>query len=571
MMTSHPSSHVGTGPVTATNNTGTRAERQPAPRERRRQAQDNSTNHGVQTSSGKAQDFNAISDLRKLLHVAAELKQIDLSLALDDYRGLLKQSRQDERVHNEETILETRREQMERLSLGKSTNEQEKYKALLQEYEKMQKENREFESKLQEMDKLYQQFIDRDKKRQNDMKKMEDELEKVKEERDTAVEEKKLTMTRLSKEMGMKLSDNNPAIADLSDPNRPAKLGEKYSELYDNDWTDALEKLIDLGGGEEASIRVLLNALRTCYRVCVELSDKQMVSLQNMLLNPVLPETSRTAWTDVGSPNMSKAALKQLKECRKEIIGDAVMERISEHAITQCGGQAYHIPGFIKKCTELCWLMCLQDPPVVLDADATVGETFNPDMFKPYTNTGTIVSFNVWPPLLLHQNGALLVKGIVQPIREVRRRKPPQKDTPASTSASGFSKTSYTPSSTQWSSSSVYDLFTTTQGAGSSVVPQATAAWTSPAATNQTYMTSASFHPTQSTTATQSYHQVTTTQANQAFGTQQQQQQQQLATPRNVPPYRVVWHDGRQLAESNGKYYLLNVFQKHYGIDESSC
>lgn len=41
--------------------------------------------------------------------------------------------------------------------------------------------------------------------------------------------------------MSDKLSDNNPDIADLSDENRPTKIGEKYQELYDNQWTDAFE------------------------------------------------------------------------------------------------------------------------------------------------------------------------------------------------------------------------------------------------------------------------------------------------------------------------------------------
>ena len=48
---------------------------------------------------------------------------------------------------------------------------------------------------------------------------------------------------RLSKLAGAKLTDNNPAIADLSDPNRPTKLGEQYNELYDNQWTDAFDSL----------------------------------------------------------------------------------------------------------------------------------------------------------------------------------------------------------------------------------------------------------------------------------------------------------------------------------------
>ena len=46
---------------------------------------------------------------------------------------------------------------------------------------------------------------------------------------------------RLSSLDGDKLTKGNPAITDLGDPNRPMKLAEKYGELYDNEWTDALD------------------------------------------------------------------------------------------------------------------------------------------------------------------------------------------------------------------------------------------------------------------------------------------------------------------------------------------
>ena len=46
---------------------------------------------------------------------------------------------------------------------------------------------------------------------------------------------------RLSSMAGDKLTKGNPAIADLGDPNRPMKIAEKYGELYDNEWTDAMD------------------------------------------------------------------------------------------------------------------------------------------------------------------------------------------------------------------------------------------------------------------------------------------------------------------------------------------
>lgn len=42
---------------------------------------------------------------------------------------------------------------------------------------------------------------------------------------------------------GEKLTKGNPSITDLGDPNRPMKIGEKYGELYDNEWTDAMESV----------------------------------------------------------------------------------------------------------------------------------------------------------------------------------------------------------------------------------------------------------------------------------------------------------------------------------------
>jgi hypothetical protein len=47
----------------------------------------------------------------------------------------------------------------------------------------------------------------------------------------------------LSKVTGGNLTLDNPNIADLSDENRPTKLAEEFSELYDNEWTDTFEVL----------------------------------------------------------------------------------------------------------------------------------------------------------------------------------------------------------------------------------------------------------------------------------------------------------------------------------------
>ena len=73
---------------------------------------------------------------------------------------------------------------------------------------------------------------------------------------------------RLSAMMGAKLRDNNPAITDLNDPNRPMKIGEQFSGVYENEWTDAFLNLQDMKSddgaciNEEEAIVILLNILR---------------------------------------------------------------------------------------------------------------------------------------------------------------------------------------------------------------------------------------------------------------------------------------------------------------------
>lgn len=56
---------------------------------------------------------------------------------------------------------------------------------------------------------------------------------------------------RLSKAMGNNLSDGNPSVANLSDPFRPEKMAEKFSQLYDDEWTSAFEVLTSMFSMDE--------------------------------------------------------------------------------------------------------------------------------------------------------------------------------------------------------------------------------------------------------------------------------------------------------------------------------
>lgn len=41
------------------------------------------------------------------------------------------------------------------------------------------------------------------------------------------------------------LKTGNPEISDLSDENRPTNLGQKFKQVYEDEWTDAFTFLTD--------------------------------------------------------------------------------------------------------------------------------------------------------------------------------------------------------------------------------------------------------------------------------------------------------------------------------------
>ena len=68
---------------------------------------------------------------------------------------------------------------------------------------------------------------------------------------------------------------------------------------------------------------------------------------------------------------------------------------------------------YARRCVELTWLMNVQDPPLALDM-LTERQFIDTDRYRAFTKSGRALAFYVWPALLLHKDGALLVKGVAQ-------------------------------------------------------------------------------------------------------------------------------------------------------------
>lgn len=223
---------------------------------------------------------------------------------------------------------------------------------------------------------------------------------------------------RTSKEASEKLRKNNPNIADLSDANRPTKTVERFSELYDNEWTEAY---IDIAEKQHKDDRKAVDQLYqialAAYDFCVREAKRQVEQMQEAAISIMV---NGHVAKKPPAPVHQKLDTYNLKQFRKEVAGYAV-ERLKKdfmgctvRTVMKTSGVKLSKPvqTYAEKCTEIIWWMCVQNPPVFLHK----GEkgTIDHTLYKPYTKSGQIAEFYIWPALLLHENGPTLSKGIVQ-------------------------------------------------------------------------------------------------------------------------------------------------------------
>ncbi|KAL3879695.1 hypothetical protein ACJMK2_031982 [Sinanodonta woodiana] len=252
------------------------------------------------------------------------------------------------------------------------------------------------------------------------------------------LEEEKLNLfTRLSEIGTGRLTDSNPNIADLSDPNRPSQLAEQFTELYDSEWTDAFEYLSKVKGLENTrTVWTLLNILKTIYNVCFESRQKAKDQLQEAIV-------SYLGYTDEDKDiSVIKKTERMLRECRAkqfEVLLSHATQDIREHLNTQLEGNVHDIiDNYAEKCVRVCWFLCRMDPPMHLDFDANKMDVpqsddkndlillFDEAKFVHYSVKGMYMEYVVWPPLYIYKDGPLLKKGIAQgsninPVKQSRR------------------------------------------------------------------------------------------------------------------------------------------------------
>ncbi|XP_061164346.1 cingulin-like [Saccostrea echinata] len=281
-----------------------------------------------------------------------------------------------------------------------------KEKRLLQKIEKYEKENKELETRLQEKEHAEHQ-------NQNTIHRLQQNLHEERKAKEKALD-------RLTETASQSMRSKNPNVTDLSDPNRPLKIAEKYSELYDNQWTNAIENLECIGVEEEKGIKILLDIITTIYKKCQSYEKEQLAQIEALLYNPLFSPGNTKECVNGELDSVSNEVLQLVYDCRKQlsdktvkVLTEKIKEELTKDLLSSV--QLTACSEYIQCCVQYCWLMVIQNPPIYMQWDFRSGiSEFDKDVLKSYTKCGNTVAFMVWPVLYLHKDGPLLSKGVAQ-------------------------------------------------------------------------------------------------------------------------------------------------------------
>ncbi|KAL3878474.1 hypothetical protein ACJMK2_030819 [Sinanodonta woodiana] len=213
------------------------------------------------------------------------------------------------------------------------------------------------------------------------------------------------------------LRDNNPNPVELSDSNRPTKLSEQFSELYENEWTDAFNELDRLSGNieEKKIIFYLRDFVLEIPLVCSNISYSKIKTIEEAIVKPSLPFENAKIPTKLLT--IIKDGIKSMAPSLLEYTREVVLGRLEKQYLHDpIAGCLHHqnIKRYIDRCTEVCWYMSVQDPQMFMDGSKSPDAKFDSNKHREYTKKGPYEDFVVWPALYLYKGGPMLCRGVAQ-------------------------------------------------------------------------------------------------------------------------------------------------------------
>ncbi|KAL3878877.1 hypothetical protein ACJMK2_031205 [Sinanodonta woodiana] len=224
-------------------------------------------------------------------------------------------------------------------------------------------------------------------------------------------------LLRRSEEASLLLRQGNPNITDLSDNNRPIKLAERFSELYDNEYTDAFEEIQKMNLGERKITNILLCVVKDAYYLCSERASDERNRLMSLMKNaPAATSKGNRLKADSLLKGIVAQSLKDNAQNLSASIWKEFFDSRYQNLFPEgIDSQNHRLLKYAQRCVEIVWWMCVQDPPIHLSwIEETESREFDKEEYRSYTKSGETVDFCVWPLIHQYKEGPILLKGIAQ-------------------------------------------------------------------------------------------------------------------------------------------------------------
>lgn len=262
-------------------------------------------------------------------------------------------------------------------------------------------------NELKNLEKCLQDVKKENSKSKEKIAALEGDLRKV-------IQEKEELLTRLSQISGSRLTDGNVQFTDLNTQNRPTKIAENFRELYNDEWMEALEVLPnDSPDAEKKSISTLLYIVQSSFEYCSNESKK----MNDRLVSAVYGDGLQSSELN----DESKRLILQLQKSTADVMASGIAQKFC--SVLDIDENFEHpLPASVKEfaegCVKVTWCMAVQSPPMHIVCNGSPGSELDRNLFSEYTQQGEKLDFIVWPAVLIENGGALLSKGVAQPLKK---------------------------------------------------------------------------------------------------------------------------------------------------------
>lgn len=215
----------------------------------------------------------------------------------------------------------------------------------------------------------------------------------------------------------------NPTPTRVLDPresNRAQQIGERYEDLYDNEWTGAFKFLDNtMNLREDKVLDTLLRILRAAYSFCDDIARAQMMNMEGEMYCPLSTWTEEARVEFIGRkttlPQKSTRIVHNYRTSTSTECIPAIQNAFIAQILPEFMDPALHnnrqVLAYVKRCVEITWYMVIQETPMVLVCKVNRKSEFDTNLFRYYSAHGDQFDFVVWPALLMYSNGPIIIKG----------------------------------------------------------------------------------------------------------------------------------------------------------------